>query len=433
MSNSPRLATQGATRGIFVASIGNALEWFDFATYGFFAATIAKVFFPIGNEFTSLMLTLASFGVPFFMRPVGAIVIGRLADRAGRKPAMTLTVALMLLGTLIIAATPSYQSIGLVAPILIFIARLIQGFSAGGEFGSATTFLAEQNPQRRGFFGSWQFASQGISQAMSASAIWLITARFSPADIQIWAWRIPFFFGLLIGPVGLWMRLSISETEEFVREVAAKREIHVAGKSSLLHGILTCSGLMIGMTASSYVMVLFLPTFAIKQLNMPSAVAFASATLIGLCTLVVTPLSGALSDRIGARRVIYLGMVPAALVIVPLFSLLVTYRSLGALIACQMTIAVLMAVSAGGLASLMADLFPTRNRTLGISVGYNLAVTIFGGLSPMIISAVVHVSKAEMAPCWYVLIAILVTIGTLTLSRRDLVSAGQQPFQPADV
>lgn len=202
-------------RAIAAASIANALEWFDFVIFGFFAGTIAKLFFPAASESSSLMLTFATFGVTFFIRPFGAFVIGSYADRHGRKPAFVLTIALMIIGTAIIAVTPTYATIGIWATILLVFARLLQGFSAGAEFGSVTAFLAEQNPQRRGFFSSWQFASQGLTTILATLFGVLLTTNLTPAQMEGWGWRVPFIFGLLIGPIAYYIRRNLAETLEF--------------------------------------------------------------------------------------------------------------------------------------------------------------------------------------------------------------------------
>ncbi|SDV48326.1 MFS transporter, partial [Chitinasiproducens palmae] len=209
-------STVGATtptwRVVVAASIGNALEWFDLVVYGFFAATISKLFFPSGNETVSLMIALGTFGVSFFMRPLGAIVFGIYADRAGRKAALTLSIGLMMLGTLLIAFMPTYAAIGIAAPIGLTLARMIQGFSAGGEFGSATAFMAEHAQHRRGFFSSFQVASQGLTTLLAALFGVTLTSNLDAAQMASWGWRVPFFFGLIIGPVAYYIRRHTTET-----------------------------------------------------------------------------------------------------------------------------------------------------------------------------------------------------------------------------
>jgi MHS family proline/betaine transporter-like MFS transporter len=225
-------------RVIIAASIGNALEWFDILVYGFFAATISKQFFPAADETVSLLLTLGTFAVAYVVRPVGALVLGRYADRAGRKRALMLSIRLMMVATLLIAIMPPYAKIGLVAPIAILLARLVQGFSAGGEFGSATAFLVEQMPEKRGFMASWQFASQGFATLLASAFGTVLTATLSDASLESWGWRIPFFFGLLIGPVGYYIRRYVDEAGEFVetadRERAPVKETFRTQKDRML-------------------------------------------------------------------------------------------------------------------------------------------------------------------------------------------------------
>ena len=226
-----------AWRAIAAASIGNALEWFDFVVYGFFAVTIAKLFFPAADETVSLFVALATFGVTFFMRPLGAIVLGSFSDRHGRKSALALAIVLMAFGTGIIAVAPTYSAVGLLAPALIVAARLLQGFSAGGEFGIATAFLAEQHPDRRGFFASWQFASQGLTTVLATAFGATLAATLSAEQMDVWGWRVPFIFGLLIAPVAYYLRHHVDETVEFrstLVRTAPLREALGTGKERML-------------------------------------------------------------------------------------------------------------------------------------------------------------------------------------------------------
>src|ERR1700722_19781433 len=196
-------------RIIFSSSVGNALEWFDFSVYGYFAGIIAKQFFPMHDEWLSTLLAIATFGISFLMRPIGAVVLGIYGDRKGRKAALTLAIALMMVGTLTMAVMPPYASIGLAAPVLILVARLVQGFAVGGEFGSATAFMVEHSPTRRGYFASWQFASQGLAAIMAAAFGALLTGWMPAQPLASWGWRIPFVFGLIIGPVGYYIRAHL--------------------------------------------------------------------------------------------------------------------------------------------------------------------------------------------------------------------------------
>src|SRR5438874_10926068 len=206
----------GLGRMIVAAMIGNVLEWFDFVVYGFFAVTIAEVFFPTGNPTVSLLVTFGAFGLAYFVRPLGAIVVGGYTDRAGRKAGLLLSMALMMIGTTLMAVTPGYATIGLAAPIIITLARLLQGFSVGGEFGSAVSFLAEHGGRRRGFSASWQFATGGMITVLASLFGVMLTTLLTHEQLVDWGWRIPYFFGMLVGPAGLYIRAKVVETPEFV-------------------------------------------------------------------------------------------------------------------------------------------------------------------------------------------------------------------------
>lgn len=281
--------TANPAKTIVAVSIGNALEWFDIVIYGFMAVTISRLFFPNGDSTVSLLLTLGTFGVSFFMRPLGAIVLGAYADGAGRKKALTLSIILMTIGTLIIAISPSHGTIGIAAPILVLIARLIQGFSAGGEFGSATALLSEQDPTRRGFYASWQSASQGITTVLASSFGVALNALLTPDQLLNWGWRIPFFFGLLVGPVALYIRRQLEEGEEFQKDRAAAAPIL---ETLVTHRgrIITAVGLIVLGTTISYAS-LFTPTFAIRQLNLPATAGFTASLILGVLQFIPSPLS----------------------------------------------------------------------------------------------------------------------------------------------
>src|SRR6516225_9761454 len=209
-------ARPGLPRVIVAATIGNVLEWFDFLVYGFFAVTIAEVFFPAGNPTVSLLITFGTFGLTYLVRPLGAVIVGTYTDRAGRKAGLTLSIGLMMIGTTLMATTPGYATIGIAAPIIITIARLLQGFSVGGEFGSAVAFLVEHGGERRGFSASWQWATTGIVSVVVSLFGVTLTTLLSHEQLIDWGWRVPYVFGLLIGPAGLYIRSRIAETADFL-------------------------------------------------------------------------------------------------------------------------------------------------------------------------------------------------------------------------
>ncbi|MFZ0989950.1 MAG: MFS transporter, partial [Xanthobacteraceae bacterium] len=216
-------ARPGLPSVIVAATIGNVLEWFDFVVYGFFAVTIAEVFFPVANPTVSLLITFGTFGLAFLVRPLGAIIVGTYADRAGRKAGLTLSIGLMLIGTTLMVVTPGFATIGLAAPIIITVARLLQGFSVGGEFGSAVTFLVEHGGERRGYSASWQWATIGMTSIIASLFGLVLTSQLSHQQLVDWGWRVPYMFGLLVGPAGLYIRSRMAETPEFLNAEKPQR------------------------------------------------------------------------------------------------------------------------------------------------------------------------------------------------------------------
>jgi MHS family proline/betaine transporter-like MFS transporter len=405
-------------RAVVSASIGNALEWFDLVVYGFFAVTIAKLFFPAGDDTVSLLLTLGTFGVSFFMRPLGAIVLGAYADRVGRKAALTLSILLMMSGTLIIAVLPTYASIGLAAPIILVFARLLQGFSAGGEFGSATAFLAEHVPQRRGFFSSWQVGSQGLTTLLAALFGVLLTGQLSAEQLSSWGWRVPFVFGLLIGPVAYYIRRRVDESPEFLAATATRTPLadtFSSQKERLLIGV----GLVILATVSSY-LVLFMPTYGIKQLGLPPSSAFAAILLTGLIQIVFSPVVGHLSDRHGRTGIMLVCATLILVLIYPAFAFLVAYPTFGSLLIVQIVFGFLMTGYFAALPALLAEMFPVQTRTTGLSLSYNIAVTLFGGFGPFIIAWLIRASGTKVAPSFYMIFAALISLAALIAARKRL-------------
>ena len=404
-------------RAVAAASIGNALEWFDFIIYGFFAVLMAKLFFPAGDETVSLMFALAAFGVPFFMRPLGAIVMGNYADRYGRKAAFSLTILMMMAGTAIIATAPTYATAGLLAPFLIVLARLIQGFSAGGEFGSATAFLAEQDPTKRGFFASWQFASQGLTTVLATSIGVALTATLTTAQLESWGWRIPFIIGLLIGPVAWYIRRHVDETMEFKTmqpSASPLKEALSDGKKRLLVSL----GVVALCTVSMYTVVLFMPTYATRQFGLTTSVGFLGGLLVGIIQLALIPVFGAVSDRFGRRPIMFASAAAMLVVFYPLFAWLAAAPTLQTLLIVQAIIGVLMAAYMGPLGALMAELFPARMRTTGLSISYAFGVAIFGGLAPLFNTWIISVTGNKLAPAFYLILAAAVSLVALAFAKR---------------
>uniref|UniRef100_UPI003F499A02 MFS transporter n=1 Tax=Cupriavidus yeoncheonensis TaxID=1462994 RepID=UPI003F499A02 len=406
-------------RAIIATVIGNGLEWFDFTVYSFFAVIIAKLFFPTGNELTSLLLAVATFGVGFFMRPVGGILIGVYADRVGRKAALSLTILLMALGTTLIGIAPTYEQVGLFAPLLIVVARLLQGFSAGGEMGGATAFLTEYAPEReRAYYSSWIQASIGVAVLLGAAVGTFVTASLPEEALNSWGWRLPFLIGMLIGPVGYYIRHNLDETPTFqaatdktespLKEVLRDYPRQTAASFSMV----------ILWTVCTYVLLFYMPTYAVKVLKVPQSSGFVAGMVGGLAILVFAPLVGRLADRYGRRRLL---SGSAALIFVlawPMYVYINQVPGLFSLLVFQLVFGVLIAGYTGPILAAFSELFPAKVLSTGLSVAYNLAVTIFGGFASFIITWLIAATGSTMAPAFYVMIAAAISFAGTLLVRE---------------
>ena len=407
--------TLGRTRLIAACTIGNALEFYDFVIYSFFAGTIGALFFPAEDPTVQLLLSFATYGVGFLMRPLGGIVLGSYADRRGRKAATVLTLFLMALGTGMIGLAPTYAQLGVFGPMLILVGRLLQGFSAGGEIGASTTLLAEYAPpQERGFYGSWQLASQGAAILVAAGLAWTINTLLPPDEVKAWGWRVPFLLGIFIVPIGLWLRRALKETH------ANEDDARTSEVSSLslalrqhLGKIVAGVGIIVGGTASNAVIVLYMSTYAIRQLAMPATTALFAGVTAGLVTLIAAPIAGALSDRFGRRKLIGISYLLIATLIYPAFLLINAAPTLPTLLA---VVVVLGALNAGGGAPgiiTLAELFPAEVRATGMSVVYALGVALFGGFGQFIVTWLIAVSGNPFAPAFYVIACCVATLTAL--------------------
>jgi len=422
-SAQPTAAVGGKTprpsRIIAAACVGNALEWYDIAVYSFFASYVAKVFFPTDDPTNSLLLALGTFAASFLIRPVGALVLGSYADRAGRKPALSLSIALMVIGTLLITVMPSYETIGILAPIGILVARLIQGFSAGGEFGSATALMVEHMPNRRGYAASWQFTSQSMSTLLAASLGTLLTSTLTEEQLLSWGFRIPFAIGLLVGPVGFYIRRHVPEAAEFVAastDTGRGRAWLTVLRGQKVRVLLTVGTLAVT-TCINY-LISYMPTYAIRSLDLPASTGFAATVVNGITLLIVTPLAGHWSDRLGQIRI----MIPAAVLILaliyPLFTLLVAFPGLGVMLVMMIVLGVLKACYFGPMGAVMANLFPPGTRATGMAVGYNIGVAIFGGFTPLVATWLIAFTGTDLAPSFWVMVTAVVSIATLSVIWR---------------
>jgi MHS family proline/betaine transporter-like MFS transporter len=427
---------RGIVRGIAAASIGNMLEWYDFTVYALFAAYLAHNFFPSNDPSADLVKTFLAFGVGFVIRPVGAVLIGAYGDRAGRKAALTLTILLMALGTLIIAIAPTYRAIGIGAPLLIFTARLLQGFSAGGEIGSAGAFLAESAGSGKvGTVAAWLEASMGMSNILGALVAVAVTSSLSAQQLQGWGWRVPFIVGLAIVPVGLMLRRSLAETPEFEQERLRRRSVVAVPGSPLgqafqahWRNLGIGFGLSILWAVAVYVLIIFTPVYVQNAFSFSAPQAFL-ASLIGNVLFVAGCLaSGRLSDRIGRTAVLSISAISLLVLVLPLFLWLQASPTTGVLIIVQSAFCVMVAGFVGTAPAALSELFPTGIRSTGISLAYNGAITLFGGFAPAILTWLTrHAGSAAMAPAWYVMWAAVVALLAMPFfarRHRDILGAG---------
>ena len=391
---------------IAAAVIGNALEWYDFIVFGFLTVVIARLFFPSDSQYASLLLTTGTFGVGFFMRPVGGILLGIYADRRGRKAALLMVITLMTVAIAMIAFAPTYAAIGIGAPLIMVAARLLQGFSAGGEFASATAFLTESAPAgRRGLYGSWQMVGQGLAVLLGAILGTLLTRWLTPETLDSWGWRIPFLFGLIIGPVGLYIRRNLDETSAFLQSKRSSTDQHGSGGVLMSHvkEMLACLGMVVSVTISFYVILIYIPTFARTQLHLPLDQAFLAQSIGLACEVALIPICGVLSDFVGRKPVMITALVLDLLVTYPLFSWVSASPSFGALLTMQIILCGLFGVFNGPISTALAEQFPTRVRSTALAIAYNIAVMLFGGFAQFFVTWLIQATGSPIAPAYYLM------------------------------
>lgn len=421
LTASPSILPAMRRRAVIASVIGNALEWFDFIVYGILAATIARVFFPEAAGESRLLAALALFGIGFVVRPLGGIFFGVYADRHGRRAALSIVILLMGVGTALLAAVPSYAAIGIGGPLLVLTARIIQGFSVGGEFGSATTMLIEYAPRhRRGLYGSFQMVSQALSFVLGGLAAFVITTSLPADAVESWGWRLPFIFGALVGPIGMYLRRSVDESPEFAELQAGSK--HAAAPlrivfSSHKRELIAAFSIIVAGTSTLYVLSIYLPLFATESLGLPARQAQIGLVCASLVIAVLVPVAGLLSDRVGRRTVIMAALLIFCGLLVVMMDRLIADPTPAHLFQTQM-LAVFIAFVFGPAPALVAEIFPVAVRSTGVSIAYNLAVALFGGFAPFLNVWLVQASGNSMAPVYYVLVCSVVGIVGLLLVRQ---------------
>lgn len=408
-------------KAVFRVVSGNFLEMYDFMVYGFYATAIAKTFFPGDNAFASLMLSLATFGAGFLMRPLGAVFLGAYIDRHGRRQGLIITLALMAMGTLLIAFVPGYSTLGVVAPILVLVGRLLQGFSAGVELGGVSVYLAEiATPGKRGFFVSWQSASQQVAVVFAGLLGVILNHWLSPEQMGEWGWRVPFFVGCMIVPALFIIRRSLEETEAF-----QKRKDHPS-LGEVLRSIGQNFGLVLGGTAmvvmttvSFYLITAYTPTFGKNELHLSDFDSLLVTMCIGLSNFFWLPVMGALSDRIGRRPLLIAATSLALLTAYPALSWLIAEPSFARLLMVELWLSFLYGSYNGAMVVALTEIMPANVRTTGFSLAYSLATATFGGFTPAVCTWLIHSLDNKAAPgLWLSGAALFGLVATLVLFRR---------------
>ena len=413
-------------RAIVAAAVGNALEWYDFSVYALFAIYIAPNVFARGDAAAGLIGAFLVFGIGFFARPVGAVWLGAYADRAGRRAALTLSLVIMAFGTLCIAVAPPYAAIGIGAPLLILCGRLLQGLSAGGEIGGAVSFLVEHAPpERRGRYASWLQSTMAVSNILGALVASSLALWLTPAELAAWGWRIPFILGVTIAPVGLWLRATLAETPAFEAARAAR-----AGRAEPALGpvrdvireepraLAVATGVSVVWVAAVYTLVIYLPTYVQRTLHFSAAEAFEASLAGNVCMVFGCIASGWLADRFGRVRMARIGALLLLLGALPLLGWVAAVHTLTALCVGQALFCLLVATFAGSAPSVLAQLFPTRLRSSGVSLSYNFAATVFGGFAPAVLTFLTEGTGIRMAPAFYVMAAAAVSLLALGFMPR---------------
>ncbi|MGW3402242.1 glycine betaine/L-proline transporter ProP [Streptomyces zhihengii] len=411
-------------RAVKAASLGNAMEWFDFGIYSYLAVTIGHVFFPSGNDTAQLLSSFATFAVAFLVRPLGGMFFGPMGDRIGRKKVLALTMILMAVGTFAIGLIPSYSAIGFWAPVLLILFRLVQGFSTGGEYGGASTFIAEYAPdKRRGFFGSFLEFGTLAGYVGAAGLVTALTALLGDAAMEDWGWRVPFLVAGPLGLVGLYLRLRLDETPAFQKledesahasEAADAVETSTKGDLAKIFRqywptLILCIALVGAYNITDYMLLSYMPTYLSDELGYSETHGLLILLGVMVALMAVINQVGRLSDRFGRKPLLMTGMLGFLFLSAPAF-LLIGQGSIPAVIAGMLMLGLSLVCLLGTMSAALPALFPTHVRYGSLSVGYNLSASLFGGTTPLVITALISLTGSNMMPAYYSMAAALVGV-----------------------
>jgi MHS family citrate/tricarballylate:H+ symporter-like MFS transporter len=416
---------------VIAVFIGNGLEFYNFLSYALFSVYIGKAFFPSHDASISTLLSLATFGVGFVTRPVGAIVLGSLGDRIGRKPAMLISFVLMGVGMLGLALTPTYAAIGLAAPILVIAFRLVQGFALGGEVGPTTAYMIEAAPaHRRGLYGSMQYTTQDASSLIAALIAVGLTALLTAQQMQDWGWRLTFLIGVLIVPFGLYIRNRLPETLHAADDAALAPDA-TTGSLSTRQGlrpylrVIICGLMLLASgTIGSYVLT-YMTTYSLQTLHRAAGVAFGVTVVTSALAVLFEPVSGACSDRFGRRPVILCGYGLTLVSVLPVFWIINRFPSTLTLYCGMGWLSALFAIATPPVIVGLTEALPRRIRSGAVATIYALAISIFGGTTQFAINGLIRITHNPLAPAWYWLFALVLGLAA-ALALHESAPAGAQ-------
>jgi metabolite-proton symporter len=421
-SQPPGADRRATIKNVIRVSSGNFLEMYDFIVFGFYVAPIGRTFFPADNPYASLMSSLATFGAGFLMRPVGAVVLGAYIDRYGRRAGLILTLALMSVGTITIACLPGYATIGLLAPVLILFSRLLQGFSAGVELGGVSVYLAEiATPGHKGFYVSWQSASQQVAVMVASLLGVVLNAVLAPATIDLWGWRIPFLVGCLIIPVLFLLRRSLAETEEFQARKHHPTISQIFRTLAKNWSIVLVGMMLVAMTTVSfYLITAYTPTFGQSELHLTSFSSLIVTLCVGLSNFFWLPVMGAASDRVGRKPLLVAFTVLALLTAYPAMLWLTAEPSFVRLLLVELWLSFIYASYNGAMVVALTEIMPIDVRTSGFSLAYSLATALLGGFTPALCTYLIHITGNRAMPgLWMSFAAVLGLIAALKIPRPE--------------
>lgn len=400
---------------------GNFIEMYDFFLFGFYANYIAKAFFPATSEYAGLMMTFATFGAGFFMRPLGAIFLGSYIDRIGRRKGLVLTLGIMASGTALIAFVPGYATIGLLAPLLVLTGRLLQGFSAGVELGGVSVYLSEMaTPGNKGFYVSWQSASQQLAVIFSAALGYALNQAIPKDVLADWGWRIPFFIGCSIIPVVFYIRRSLQETEEYLKRKSHPTFRQMMGTIALNWPLVTAGAMLVVLTTVAfYLITVYTPTFGKSVLKLTTEESLLVTMCVGLSNFIWLPVMGALSDRIGRWPVMAVCAALTALTAYPALSWLIANPSFGNMVLVELWLSFLYGSYNGATIVALTEIIPAQVRTTGFSLAYSLATALFGGMTPLLSTWLIDVTGDKAAPGYW-----MAGAGAISLLATFLVYRG---------